>query len=735
MTTSTSTITRNIPIFKPTILPKKMEENDDLYLLEEFILNTNRNIFLTGKAGTGKTTFLKNILKKITKNYAVLAPTGVAAINAGGMTIHSFFQLPLNAFVPTNEYVDINVANNKQNITRHFRHNYEKLKIIRELDLLIIDEISMVRSDLLDLIDFSLRYVRKNYLPFGGVQVLMIGDMYQLSPVIREHEWQILKEYYRSQYFFDSQVWKETTFNTITLKTIYRQTEGRFVTILNAIRDGNCSQDMMDELNKQYKENFIPVEDDNYITLTTHNNKADNINQSRMQNLQGKHLKFEASIKGIFNENAYPNEKDLQLKVGAQVMFMRNDIDGQFYNGLIGVVKEMKDDNIVVESEGRKIDVKRVTWKNVSYSLDEVNQKIKSEELGSYEQFPLKLAWAVTVHKSQGLTFNKLIVDLSSSFAAGQVYVALSRCTSLCGLVFSSKLTKENVFVDRLVVGFHNNIQQSNTNLTSDLEIAKKQYETTLLTKVFDLTKEINACEFLEEYIQDELTYSFKGKAISVSEKISKELDELEEVAKSFKVQINNLINLLQEDQLKDRCTKGIVYFSDRIFTNCILPLHTHMTEINLIPKSKTYLKQADYLFNQLWHKIAIMSNLTLSGQKIYTGKSYDRSLLKNVEIKAKKGSTYENTLILFKEGKSVKEIAEIRSMSAGTVETHLAKHIKDGKIDILDVMEEARVKKLEPYFKDNVASFNELKEKLGFDISYGELNWMKSWVSKNENL
>jgi hypothetical protein len=733
MTKATLSYPSNLPIFKPTIVTKKMEENDDLFLLEEFILNTNRNIFLTGKAGTGKTTFLKNILGKISKNYAVLAPTGVAAINAGGMTIHSFFQLPLNAFVPTNEYVDINVANNKQNITRHFRHNYEKLKLIRELDLIIIDEISMVRSDLLDLVDFSLRYVRKNYLPFGGVQVLMIGDMYQLSPVVKDQEWQILKNHYKSQYFFDSQVWKETTFNTITLKTIYRQTEGKFVTILNAIRDGNCSQDMIDELNKQYKENFVPSAEDNYITLTTHNSKADSINQSRMQSLQGKNLKFEANIKGQFNESAYPNDKDLQLKVGSQVMFMRNDIEGQYYNGLIGVIKEMKEDKIVVESEGRKIDVQRVTWKNVSYSLDEENQKIKSEELGSYEQFPLKLAWAVTVHKSQGLTFNKLIVDLSSSFAAGQVYVALSRCTSLSGLIFSSKLTKENVFVDRLVVGFSNSVDQSDKKLTSDLEIAKKEYETILLTKTFDLTKEANACDFLQEYIEDELNAAFKGKATTVAYKISKELDELEDVVKAFKIQINNLINLLQEDQLKERCNKGIVYFTDRIFTNCILPLHTHMSEISLVPKSKTYLKQADYLFNQLWHKVTIMSNLKLNGQIIYTGKPYDRSLLKHVDTKMKKGSTYENTLLLFKEGKSVKEIAAIRSMSEGTVETHIAKHIKEGKIDILDVMEEARVKQLEPYFKGEVSSFNELKEKMGFDISYGELNWMKSWTRKGE--
>jgi ATP-dependent DNA helicase PIF1 len=713
---------------------KKMEVNDAFYYLEEFIHYTDKNIFLTGKAGTGKTTFLKNILPKLNKNHVILAPTGVAAINASGMTIHSFFQLPLVAFAPTNEYVDINIANNKKNIVRHFQHNYEKLKIIRELELVIIDEISMVRSDLLDLIDFTLRFVRKNHMPFGGVQLLMIGDLYQLAPVIKEQEWHILKEHYKSQYFFDAQVWTESSYFTISLTKVFRQSDERFINILNAIRDGNANIDIVDQLNKQYKSNFVPDQHDHYITLTTHNHKANHINTIRLNDLQGKLMTFEALVTGQFNESAFPNTKDLQLKIGAQVIFIRNDIDGQYFNGLIGIIKDINDEIVTIQCKDKIINVGRVKWKNINYSLDEESQKIVTNEIGSYEQFPIKTAWAVTVHKSQGLTFDKLIVDLSDSFAPGQVYVALSRSTSLEGLVLSSRLSVENVMVDRRIAEFYSYVANKNENLDQALLFCKKNYESTYVTKTFQLDKLMIAFDTWSEYIATEAKSTLKNKAKTIEEEMQHELNHLNEVAINFQNQLKKLIESNDDKTLMQRCDKAITYFTDRIFTKCILPLHTHMEAVNLVAKSKSYLKQTDYLFNQLWHKIDVLTNLNIRNVKIYTSTSYDRSMLNHIELKNKKGSTYENTLILFKQGKTMQEISSIRDMALSTIESHFAKHIKDGKVSIYDLMDKDKISKLEPYFDHPFNSLTELREKINFEVTYAELGWMKNWLAyKNQ--
>ncbi len=725
-------INPNIPIFADNNKAKKMDEKESSFLIEEFILNTNRNIFLTGKAGTGKTTMLKNLLSKINKNHIVLAPTGVAAINAGGMTIHSFFQLPLNAFAPTTDFVDINIANNKQNIARHFKHNYEKIKIIRELELIIIDEISMVRCDLLDLIDYTLRHIRKNWAPFGGVQVMMIGDMYQLSPVVKEHEWQILKNYYSGQFFFNSIVWQETSFHTITLTKVHRQSEGKFINILNAIRDGNCPPEMIEELNKRHKPNFTPAKDENYITLTTHNSKADNINTTRLQNLSTKPTVYEAVIKGQFVPSAFPNEKDLQLKVGAQVMFMRNDVDGQYYNGKIGTVSALKDDVVVVDCGGTTIDAARVTWKNINYSLNETTQEIESEEVGSYQQFPLKLAWAVTVHKSQGLTFERLIVDLSESFAPGQVYVALSRCTTLDGLIFSSRIIADNVFLDRQIVAYHAKIAAIKTDLNQELNLARKEYEATLLARTFDLGKLLDGSDYLNEYIENELSQKFKNKASEMMKPISQKLDELNEVMLNFKKQLLALSNG-SEDQLFLRCNKAINYFTDQLFTHCITPIHIHMQEVSLIPKSVAYIRQVDYFYKIFWMKLDMLTNLKINNKKVYHGHVYDKTklVLVNTSAKAKKGNSSNTTLVLYKEGKTIAEIAAIREMAESTVAGHMSLHIKKGDADIHDFLSKERIKQLTPYFEDEMTSFGELKSKISFSVEYYELQFMKSWLSR----
>ncbi len=708
-------------------------ENEELYLLEEFIKYTDRNIFLTGKAGTGKTTALKKLISTIGKNFVVLAPTGVAAMNAGGMTIHSFFQLPFSAFAPTKEYVDINIAINERTIVNYFRHKFDKIKLIRELDTIIIDEISMVRADLLDAIDFTLRSVRRNSLPFGGVQLLMIGDLFQLSPVVKEQEWDILKNYYQSQYFFDAQVWKNASFHPIVLKKIYRQTDEKFVGILNSIRMGTISDSMLKELNSKVNDGFKPGLGEDYITLSTHNAKVDKINQDKLAELLVEEKRFQAKVSGVFSEHLFPNEKELVLKIGAQVMFIKNDSDGFYYNGLIGTIKKMTDETITVESKGNAIEVAKIKWKNMAYSLDEVAQKINEEELGSYQQFPLKLAWAVTVHKSQGLTFDKLIVDLADSFAAGQIYVALSRCTSLEGIVFNSPINRNTIFADAKVAHFQSTIEALDTNvLHEDLKLARQQYELNYLAKVFDFQKLNLALDLFSDYVSSDVGPSFKTKGEAIHSKLKEEFDEIEKVSKTFLIQLQGLINNVNKEQLKIRADKAAVYFNDKLYAKCILPLNGHMQETSVKKSAVKFLKELESVYNSIWAKIGLLSSIKVDGEDIYSGSKYKMAMGQKVPIKQVKGSTYTITYTLFKEGKSVEEIAKIREMADGTIHSHLSKAVKEGIISIKEILGEERFEKLAPFFKDGVNEpTSELMAKIPFAVTYEELRYMNAHHNK----
>jgi hypothetical protein len=457
-------------------------ENHELNLAGDFVQHTGNHVFLTGKAGTGKTTFLRNLKKNTAKRMIVTAPTGVAAINAGGVTLHSFFQLPFGPFIPGSKAYE-------QSHRRLFRFSKEKKRIIKSLDLLVIDEISMVRADLLDSVDAVLRRHRRNDQPFGGVQLLMIGDLHQLSPVAKQDEWQLLKQYYESVYFFSSHALNEAELVTIELQHIYRQADTRFIRLLNRVRDNRLDAATIGKLNQRYIENFTAKKDRGYITLTTHNSSADNINNGRLSALKGKEYCFKAEVSGDFPVNTYPAPGILLLKEGAQVMFLRNDasLEKRYYNGKIGKIKTITDRQIRITCPGESADtvVEAVEWENIKYQVDKENKEIREDVIGKFKQFPLRPAWAITIHKSQGLTFDRAVIDAESAFAHGQVYVALSRCKTFEGMVFSSPIPSRGIETDASVLNF---IERTRQNLPSEnrLQAAKVFYQQQLLLECFD---------------------------------------------------------------------------------------------------------------------------------------------------------------------------------------------------------------------------------------------------------
>jgi PIF1-like helicase/Helix-turn-helix domain/HRDC domain/Helicase len=423
-----------------------IERNEIFDLAFRFITETSENIFLTGKAGTGKTTFLKYLKDNCTKNVVVAAPTGVAAINAGGVTLHSLFQLPFHPFLPT--------RNHKEELLGKIRYNKQRQQLLRKMELLVIDEISMVRCDVMDAIDTILKSIRRNYdTPFGGVQLLCIGDLHQLPPVAQNHEWAILQEYYASPFFFDSVAIKEQMPLLIELNKIYRQKEGSFVRLLNKVRNNQMDADDFEDLHMRYDPLFSPMPGEKFITLTSHNKQAAEINQQKIENLFTNPFTYKAEIEEDFPDHIFPAEAELLLKEGAQVMFLKNDVIAKrYFNGKIGVVKLLEPNKIIVDCDGVDIEVAKETWENTRYTLNRNDGKLEQETLGTFTQYPLRLAWAITIHKSQGLTFEKVMIDAGASFSSGQVYVALSRCTSLEGIVLLSKLSSATLFSNDNVI-------------------------------------------------------------------------------------------------------------------------------------------------------------------------------------------------------------------------------------------------------------------------------------------
>ena len=543
-----------------------MEQNQEWELAWNFIEHTGTHLFLTGKAGTGKTTFLRRLKSESPKRMIVLAPTGIAAINAGGVTIHSFFQLPFAPYVPESSFS----ADGKT--TYRFRFGKEKLNIIRSIDLLVIDEISMVRADLMDAIDNVLRRFRDRNKPFGGVQLLMIGDLQQLAPVVKEDEWQLLGKYYDSPYFFSSQALKQTAYCVIELRKVYRQSDVRFLDLLNSIRENRCDRTVLDALNRRYIPDFRFAPEEGYIRLVTHNHQAQQINTGELEKLPGQVYAYRAAIEGTFPEYSYPTDEVLELKRNAQVMFVKNDTSGEhrYYNGMIGEVTDLSEQGIEVRTRegGEPFWVQQEEWTNARYVLDEETKEITEAIDGTFRQYPLKLAWAITIHKSQGLTFDRAIIDASASFAHGQAYVALSRCRTLEGIVLSAPLSERAVINDASVEAF---TLQARANCPDRQRIHSLQqaYFLELLTGLFDFLPMEQA---FRKYIRliDEHLYKLYPKQLEAYKEGVEELHEkVVAVGVKFKGQCIRLAAAAEDctaDQyLQERIGRAVSYFKEQL--------------------------------------------------------------------------------------------------------------------------------------------------------------------------
>lgn len=677
-----------------------MEKNSELRHAWDFVEHTGISIFLTGKAGTGKTTFLRTLKEKSSKRSIIVAPTGVAAINAGGMTIHSFFQLPLSPFVP------------EANFKNRFDYSKEKRKIIRTLDLLIIDEISMVRSDVLDAIDSVLRRFREHEKPFGGVQLLMIGDLQQLTPVVTPEDEVILQRYYDTSYFFGSKALRSISYVTIELTHVYRQQDEEFITLLNNIREGEVSETDLKKLNERFNPNFEPEVGSDYIRLTTHNKMAESYNEVQLHNLPSKACTFIAEADGNFPEYNYPADFKLTLKRGAQVMFIRNDNNGRYYNGRIGHVTHIDNEKILVLCPGddKEIEVQQETWENTKYSLNEKTKQIEAEVQGTFKQYPLRLAWAITIHKSQGLTFEHAIIDAQSSFAAGQVYVALSRCKTLEGLILASPISSSAIINDSQVTNYISHQTEEAEKSIAALPTLKAEYYRQLLLELFSFT-DLKACEDALYRVLTEYFYKYP-KIITLHKMAIIDLDErIMSISSKWKSIICNMTtDQLHEDDFLQRMKKGALYFHSQlteIFSH-LLDMTKGVQSNNKIAYKRfdnnyadllqTYVVKHELLERIMEKGFSINGYLTAKQEAILnsleekTGRNR-KNKIDETTPKVPKISTGEVTFNLFKTGKSIEEIAKERNLTPATIQGHLIPYIQKGEIKLNEVIDEGKAK------------------------------------------
>ncbi|MCC6383789.1 MAG: AAA family ATPase [Bacteroidia bacterium] len=717
--------------------------NKQLPLAKNFALHTAEHLFITGNAGTGKTTLLKEIVKETYKKTLVAAPTGVAAINAGGVTIHSLFHLPVTSFIPAYDSCDPQLFSNRYMLLRQLRLPKEKIKLIRQVELLIIDEASMVRSDVLDAIDFVLQTIRKIKKPFGGVQIMMIGDLFQLPPVVKEQEWNQLQAYYRSPYFFDSLVWQQAAAVHIELKEVFRQQDEQFIRLLNNIRHGRMGSldfKLVEERYQPYFEN----EDEKYILLTTHNYKADRINEEKLRKTDAELITYEARLDGDFPENMYPCDRILQLKEGARVMFIKNDIaEGQYFNGLTGTVTSASSDKLWVRTDcGSEIEVRRRTWENVRYRSDGTNAGIIKEPIGTFLQYPLKLAWAVTIHKSQGLTFDRVIVDAGASFAPGQVYVALSRCRSLEGMVLMSGIHQEALLTDKRILDFSEQ-QLNQTGLDKRLEESQILYTTAYLMSVFSVDKLRSELDEWFELLSDHKA-PLNEKVIKLYHETASAIAELKEVEQKFKSQIEKLFPLAFKDNhyealLKERCVKAIEYFTNQICNQVILPFSKGINELTHSARTKKHLKAALEFTGYCRSYLESHFEIRFMGEKIYSKGIPDlKTDLIALETKPakhkKKGNSLNGTLLLYNQKRSIAEIAEIRGLTRSTVKGHLTQLIRQNKADIFDVLSKNKIAAICSAIEKTPGSrLADVRSNLSKEIDLNDIRMVMSWLETNK--
>ena len=709
-----------------------MEKNQELRNAWDFVEHTGISIFLTGKAGTGKTTFLRTLKEHSSKRSVIVAPTGVAAINAGGMTIHSFFQLPLSPFVP-----DASIKN-------RFDYSKEKRKIMRTLDLLIIDEISMVRADLLDAIDSVLRRFREHDKPFGGIQLLMIGDLQQLTPVVTPEEEKVLQRYYDTPYFFGSKALRSISYVTIELTHVYRQQDSTFITLLNNIREGKATAADLQRLNERYSPTFLPEAGSDYIRLTTHNRMAESYNEDQLRNLPSRACSFRAETDGNFPEYSYPADFNLTLKVGAQVMFIRNDNNGRYYNGRIGHVTYVDNEKILVLCPGDEdaIEVEVETWENTKYTLNEKTKQIEAEVQGTFKQYPLRLAWAITIHKSQGLTFEHAIIDAQASFASGQVYVALSRCKTLEGLVLASPIGNAAIINDSRVSDYISHQTEQTAQSISALPALKEEYYRQLLIELFNF----NDIKTYEAALFRVLTeFFFKFPKINALHKMT--LSDLDTRVISVSMKWENVIRRmttvqLHEDEFKERIKKSALYFHSQL-----TELFSHMLEITrdiqtnnktaairfentYTDLQQTYHAKRDLLEAIMEEGFSITTYLTAKQEAILnslndgTGNKRRKKKETTNAVKTVKPSTIELTYNLFKAGKNVEEIAKERGLTPGTIQGHLIPYIQKGEIQIEHVIDKKKINTIKRIAKavGKDSGMKTIKELCPSDITYNDI-------------
>jgi len=730
-----------------------MEQTDTSNIIFQqavaFINQTNQHMFLTGKAGTGKTTFLRYIKANCYKKMAVLAPTGVAAINAGGVTIHSFFQLPFGTYLPTTKTVwggEFQNVYNKNQLLAKLRFNAAKRDLIRELDLLIIDEISMVRADIMDAIDAVLRFVRRKDLPFGGMQVLFIGDMFQLPPVVRDTELQLMSEYYDSPFFFDSLAVKEAMPIYIELKKIYRQSDKSFIKILNNVRNNQITEDDLERLEENFHPYFVPERSEGFITLTTHNAKADTINQMALERLPGKAHKLEAKIGNEFPENAYPVEKEMILKEGAQIMFIKNDKgeNRRYYNGKIGIVDRIDEyDKLIFVSFPNEKDVLQLdmeTWRNIRYQFDNEQDEIKEEELGTFSQYPIRLAWAVTIHKSQGLTFDKAIVDAGQSFAPGQVYVALSRLTNLDGLVLKSKITPASIMTDERILKFAEQ-EESEERIQRVLEEAQEIFTEQSLLQAYEWDKLIAIWqEHLEGFTGRSIAEQDHAFALSIE--IQRSLQDQQNTTNKF---IRVLKDFMKQGKtaypaMHERTLAAALWFSENLDTHVIKKIKQHIEEYKVKAKTKKYIKEVKetLLFIerkklQIQQTVAITEGLATALNREQLMERVSK-LHTPIEIrgiatgdttagKIPVGETKRITLKMFQEGKTIDEIVAARSLAKSTIEGHLGEFIATGEVDIHALVPKEKLAVIVKAIKENPeATSGAIRIQIGEQYSFAEI-------------
>jgi transcriptional regulator with XRE-family HTH domain len=749
-----------------------------------FINQTNKSVFLTGKAGTGKTTLLKEIIRTTHKNVVVVAPTGIAALNAGGVTIHSMFQLPFAGFIPEYnqppQFSETVKFETKDTLRRHFRMRADKQSVIQNMELLVIDEVSMLRADLLDAIDFMLRSVRRKDRPFGGVQVLFIGDLLQLPPVVRNEEWEVLRQYYRGKFFFHSHVVAQDPPLYIELDKIYRQTDSRFIDVLNNLRNNVITPADLAILNEFVKPDFDPEQHQGYITLTTHNAKADAMNARALEELDAKEYSYEPEIVDDFPEKIFPVEGVLKLKVGAQVMFVKNDPSPEknYFNGKIGIVTSLSEEEIMVNfpEEDLTIEATKYEWQNVRYFVDEVTKEIKEDILGTFVQYPLKLAWAITVHKSQGLTFDKAVLDVSHVFMPGQAYVALSRLRSLEGLILLSPMQMNGISNDVDVMDYASaKIEEG--HMEASLQLETRRFIANFLKNSFDWA------ELATEWQKHKMSYlqegprSLKAGYREWAHKQEDTIQGLIDAAQKFTLQLDRLFRQPEVDMafVSERVNAAVNYFfpvMDRVTTGIL----EKMEEIKRIRKAKGFYEELaeledlqTYSTQRLLKARQLMSVVTLSGEitkeSLMTPEIHNYKTKKLQAIRAvlqknpvslleeagddyeteryapkkkktgePKKTTLEETFELWQQKMSIADIAKTRKLTETTILSHFAGLIQVGKADIADVLPFDKIEALKDAFEDfDGESLSNLKEKYGDAFTWGELRLYRASIPEKE--